>query len=232
MAVAFRQITNAASGSASTLTATFGSAVAAGSIIFAVAECSSAGSTISITGGTGAGTYTDSGQGTVTGGSGLTRFGMFLAPSTSTTSVTATFGAAVPCSLAIYEVTGLTNPVFDKIVSATGTGTAASSGSTGTLSSSAEAAFGFGWSAANFTGPGTGWSVGQGSVTTGNSGDGGLAAGLCEHQAVTANTALTATATVATSVAWIFFCATIMSAIAPIGRLVSVNQAQQRAANW
>jgi hypothetical protein len=192
MAIAFRQITaHASSSGLTTNNVSFGSGTAAGSIILVVAMVGGT-TTITISGG---GTFTDSGMGLLQGVSTSMRAGVFLAPTAGTTTITATFGAGGSAdSVMIWEVTGFTNPQIDKTHSFIDTSgnTAVNAGATGTLSSANEAAVAYAGSAAlfgNISAAGSGWTFGQGSLTTGNSGDGPVSGAYDggEHQ-VTAST--------------------------------------------
>lgn len=206
MAITFRQITNSVSASSPvSLTATFGANIAAGNFIYVCAFNSGTAPTLTITDNT-SGVFTDTGI-VITG----FKLGAFFTPTSSTNAVTVTFGGTTGTfgALFIYEIAGINDPVFDKIVAASGNSASADSGTTGPLSQAAEAAVAFIIAVNSPTSPGAGWSIGQGTLTTGNNGDGGAGISIGEHQITTVNTALHGTATVNTG-QWVATCVTMM----------------------
>lgn len=215
MAASFRQITSGFSGTnvATTVNISFGATIAAGSVIVVIGSFTSNASTLTVSDNT-SDANTDSGLGIVLNSTlGQRIFSKaFLTPSASAQTVTLTWNAAPAFyGIFIYEVAGLSAPVvYDKAVHATGSGTTFDSGTTGTLASSDEAGIGLGVCAGGPTAPGTGWSVGQGSLTTGNNGDGGVGITLAEHRAITTTTAINGTGTCNTG-AWEAWCVTLRS---------------------
>jgi hypothetical protein len=217
MAASFRQIDNATFSTAqASLAVTFGVGIAAGSIIVAVGSFTNGATGVTVTDNN-SDTVTDSGLGVLNDASLSKRLFCvaFLSPTTGTTAVTATYAGSNPTAgnLIIYEVTGLTSPVFDKVVHASATSASPDSGPTGTLSSNDEAAICFGICTSGFNAQGSGWTSGQGTLTTGNAGDSvsDLTNAASAHQIIAATTSINGTAGVGGSMAWHMLCATVMT---------------------
>jgi hypothetical protein len=218
MAASFIQINKKDfTSSSASLAVSFSSGTTAGSIILVVGAFDLNTTSVTLSGG---GTVTDSGKGivTTTAGTGCKSFiKAFFSPTAGTTTITATYSGTNPTfgDLYIYEIGGLTNATFDKVVQASGNSATPSSGSTGTLSSATEAAIAYGCTGANFTTAGSGWSTGQGSTVGTNGGDGLSTIGsIGEHQVISATTAISGTATGSGSISFDMWCATVMSSAA------------------
>lgn len=209
MAISFpqnKQTTSPTTGT--TIVAAFPSGIAAGSIIAVAGYFDPAATTVTVTNDQGD-AITDSGLGliVVSGIAGVrTYVKAFLSPTTGAKTVTATFNATIGfADIGIWEIAGLTGAVFDKVVQATGATTSTSSGSTGTLSASSEAAIGWGASNNTFTVQGSGWAL---DAIDGNG-------AIHEHQVLSSNASIAATATQSGNDAYILWCATFMSGAAP-----------------
>ncbi len=152
MAVTFPQVKfDGFSSSSASFSLSFTSGIAAGSFIAfsGMFDPAATSATFSITG-TGAGaSSTDSGKGFILNTSAGTRsfLGAFLSPTTGTQTVKMTFvgSNAAYGDLVLWEIAGLTSPVFDQVAEHDNPagGPNPNSGATGTLSSATEAAVGF-----------------------------------------------------------------------------------------
>src|SRR5258708_3456456 len=201
---------------ATSLTVTFNTGIAAGSIIVAVGSLQSSANLNSMT---------DNNSDTVTtwandsasfnalfdGNSYWVFCKAFFNPTSGTTSVTVNYSAAVLGDLVIYEVAGFTagTASFDKAVDALlpGSSTAISSGSSGTLAQAAEFAVGFGLAyTGTITAVGSGWA--NDGVRTYNSNS-----TVAMSQVTAATTAITATATINTAQFWDAFIATVKGTV-------------------
>lgn len=128
------------------LTTTFGAGMTAGSIIVVACSAGNGAFTVSSVTDNNSDTSTDSGQGLVLTGTG--NFGTFvrafLAPTTGTTSVTATLSAQQGNFVcAIWEVAGLTSKVFDQVPTPVANVNTSASVTTSTLTSATEFALAF-----------------------------------------------------------------------------------------
>src|SRR6266576_2238804 len=147
MAAAFVQINK---GDFTTSHASFSvslsSGVTAGNFVVVAGSFSNSATSVVVS--DGGDTVTDSGKGTVNnaGAAHKTFVVAFFAPTAGTTTFTATYsGGTSPTfgDLFVWEISGLSSPVFDKVAEAAGTGASYDSGSTGTLSSATEAAIAY-----------------------------------------------------------------------------------------
>src|SRR5258705_225801 len=189
---------------------TGGGSTAAGSMIAVAGSFDSVTTGVTLTClGAAGGTVTDSGQGLITDATGGWKsfIKTFFAPAAGVTTVRATYSGTNPTfgDIFIWEIAGISNPVFDKV--ATNSGTTASpadGGATGTLSASSEAAIGYGVSSTiAYTAAGTGWT--SDGISTGTS-------SLGEHQILSSNASINGTGVFgAGSQFWRFWAATFMA---------------------
>jgi hypothetical protein len=229
MAFSYRQIDKISSASTvTTLTCAFGTNTLLGSVVVVAGNYFTAtGVTIS---NQNSDVVTDSGLGNLVwsniSSTGRSFCKAFFRPQPGTNyTVTYTGTAAFP-DLYIWEITGFNGVgTFDKFVSGTGTGTAVSSGTTAALTSTNEIAIGFAMSG-TITAAGSGWTTGQGSLTTGNSGDGidATTKSLGEHRILAGSGSISATGTNGASVAWGAWCATIKE----VNKAIPLFQEPQR----
>jgi hypothetical protein len=190
MAIAVRQVCFNAGTTGLTVTATFGSATLAGSVIVVAANAN--GLSTLVLSDSASNAYTDSGLGLVTGSVSQYRIGAFLAPSTGVTTVTATFtGGPSFTEVVAWEVTGMTGPSFDQKIHGSGSSASASSGATGTLASATEIGLAYILATAGVA------NSGQGASWTDDSPSGGTSNGNdMQHIVVSSTAPITATETV------------------------------------
>src|SRR5258706_4465920 len=169
---------------------TGGGSTAAGSMIAVAGSFDSVATGVTLTcQGAAGGTVTDSGQGLILDATGGWRSFVkaFFAPAAGVTTVTAAYTVVTTNptfgDIFIWEIAGITSPVFDKVATAPGTTVSpADSGATGTLSASAEGAIGFGVSSTiAYTAAGAGWT--SDGIATGTS-------SLGEHQILSSNASI------------------------------------------
>lgn len=177
MTITFRQISfNTTLSSQATLVITFGVGIAAGSMIAVAGEYNGGATGVTLT--TDKGDHaTDCGLGSISNlNVGVNSYCQaFLSPTAGATTITCTYKTANATLSDMYawEITGLTNPIFDQVLSANSTSSVAiSSGTSGTLRSASEAAISYGTASVSPSSNGTGWLIGQGTLTAGNLGDG------------------------------------------------------------
>lgn len=179
--------TDFVSGSQATLAVSFTSGISAGSIIAVAGSFSTAVSLSGVDDGKGD-SFTTIFAPFTDGSTGSTNFfGVFLAPTTGATTITATYsGNATFGDLFIWEIAGLTNPTVDtaKVRTLTANGSTFASGSTGTLSASAAALITYAVSAQGIASFNTPWTL---DSITAHTASGGA------HEVVAANTAQTST---------------------------------------
>src|SRR5882672_7142942 len=195
MAITIRQEKSNQGGAVATLAVTLTSTTLAGSVVAVAAGMDAAGTDITFTDDK-SDSPTDSGSGLLTGGTGKSRMAAFLVTTTGAQVFTAHYtGSPGFTEVVAWEVTGLTSPLFDKHVNATGTSASASSGSTGTLSAAAEAGLSYIFCAnLMLTGTeGAGWT--EDEITAGNG-------SMIQHIVTAATTAITATGTENPSGTW------------------------------
>jgi len=147
----------------------------------------------SVTVSNGGDAVTDSGLGTNDNTSvGKSFIVAFLNCVVGRTTFTATYSGTNPTfgDLYVWEISGLSNAVFDKKAVAQGSAATGDSGSTGTLSSPVEAGIAFGCTSGQFNSAGAGWTIGQGSTVGTNTGDGitTTTKSIGEHRIISAAT--------------------------------------------
>lgn len=197
--VQFNSISNG--GGLASLSCSFTNPIAAGSFIVAVAHCDIGTFTIAddksdaLTD-SGIGIFHDVPQGA------FDQIGAFLAATTGAKTVTVTCTGGLAFEILIWEVAGISSPVFDKFVHAGGNSAGpAASGFTGTLSASSEIALAYGTTSDAFTGAGSGWTLD--AITAFND--------IGEHIIIASSASIQATAPLSASGLWQIYCVTLMS---------------------
>lgn len=174
--------------SSPTFSASFGNGIAAGSFIVVAGMFDNTATSVSVTTDLGD-SATDSGQGLVNNATvGVRSFvKAFLSPTVGAKTITIIPNVNVAVGdLFIWEFSGISNPIFDKVKTGSDSTTSPTTPSTGTLSAANEAAIAYGVSTLSMTGNGPGWALdGITSITE----------SVGEHQITSSTTAIAGTAT-------------------------------------